>query len=274
MIKHFVFIFISCFGFSQNRMRVLDAKTTEPISYANIWIDNKIYTTVDSLGYFNSDNKNYQLYKISAIGYDDKLVNTLDNNILLEPKIITLKEIIIYNPNFLNVKKIGKATKKGNTIGVNFDAEIHQFIKYIPNNSKNEKLLFINSVSFYTNTTSKNRKINIIIYSVSENGEPNEIINEENIICNLKKGNTLNKIDLKKLKINLPKEGVFIGVQHLLIEDNKYYPSKNNNNKSFCYEPFLYITEYPENYDSWFMEKDTWVKSKYYSLNLEVEISD
>ncbi len=274
MIKYILAILFSCFGYGQNKIRVVDAQTSEPVSYANVWKENRIYSTTDSLGYFNYIQKDNQNYKITAIGYIDKYVDINVSNILLEPKNTILDEVIIYKPSFVHIEKYGKA-KRGIMIGVNFDAKISQFIKYIPNNSKTNKVLFINSVSLYTNTSSKNRKINIVLYSVGQDGIPNEMINNENIICNLKEGRKLNKIDLKKLKIILPKEGVFIGIQHLLIEGNKYYSSENNpNRKSFCYEPFFFGTENPEKFDSWDLVDGIWKNNKKYSLNLEIEISD
>jgi hypothetical protein len=274
MTKYILIILVSCFGYSQDKVRVVDAQTSEPISYANVWKENKVFTTTDSLGYFINNQKNNPNYKITAIGYNDKYINSINSNISLEPKNIILEEVKIYKPKFLHIEKYGNA-KKDRFVGVNFDATTPEFIKFIPNISKKEETVFINSISFYTNTTSKNRKINIIFYSVGQDDKPDKNISTENIICNFKKGKTLNKIDLKKLKVTLPKEGIFIGIQHLLIEDNKYYPTINNpSGKSFCYEPFLSATENPKKYDSWNMIDGLWKINKGFSLNLEIEISD
>lgn len=274
MIKYFLIILFSCLGYSQDRIRVLNAQTSEPVSYANVWKENKIFTATDSLGYFISNQKNNVNYKITAIGYNEKYINSTDSIILIVPKENLLQEVKIYNPKYLHTEKYGNA-KKATFVGVNFDATTPEFIKFIPNESKKNEMKFINFISFYTNTSSKKRKINIIFYSVGQDGKPNKNINDENVICILKKGKTLNKIDLKKMKIILPKEGIFIGIQHLLIEDNRYYSTINNpNEKSFCYEPFLSSTENPIKYDSWNMQNGLWEINKWFSLNLEVEISD
>ena len=66
MIKYILFILVPFFGYSQNKVCVLNAQTSEPVSYANIWKENKIYITADSLGYFNYNPKNDQNYKITA----------------------------------------------------------------------------------------------------------------------------------------------------------------------------------------------------------------
>lgn len=274
MIKYFSIFFISLLGYSQKKIRVLDEQTSSPVSYANVWKENKIFTATDSLGYFISNQNNNVNYKITAIGYNEKYINSTDSIILIAPKENLLEEVKIYKPKYLHITKYGYV-KKATFIGVNFDATTPEFIKFIPNESIKSELTFINFISFYTNTTSKKRKINIIFYSVGKDGKPYKNINDENIICNLKKGKNINKIDLKKMKITFPKEGIFIGIQHLLIEENKYYPTTNNpNGKSFCYEPFLSATQNPIKYDSWNMINGLWEINKWFSLNLEVEISD
>lgn len=272
MTKYLLIIFTSFFGFSQNKLQLLNSQTSEPVSYANIWKENKIYATSDSLGYFNSVAPNNLKYKITAVGYNDKYIENMVGTIFLEPKINILEEVKIYSPKFLNVIQYSKA-KKDVFVGVNFDVTTSEFIKFIPNGSKNDKTLFLNSVSFYSSTTAKNRKINVVLYSVGQDGKPDKIINDENLICILKKGKTLNKIDLKNFKIVLPKNGIFVGIQHLLLEENKFYPSINNT-KSYCYEPFFSVSEIKEQYDSWDLVNGVWQINKKFSLNLGVEISD
>ena len=274
MLKFILIFFVTFLCFGQNKIQVLNKLTSEPISYANVWIENKIFTTTDSLGYFKNIKSSNLKYKISAIGYNNEFSEPNDSIIFLMPKDIILDEVKIINQKFLNKVKYGKA-KKDIFIGVNFDVTASEFIKFIPNTLETTTTLFINSISFYTNSTSNNRKINIVLYSIGKNGSPDEIINDENIIHNLKKGKTINYVNLKKLKIILPKKGLYVGIQHLLIEDNKYYPTINNpNHKSFCYEPFLSVSEIKDNFDSWDLFNGEWKINEKFSLNIEVEISD
>lgn len=251
----------------------MDENTSVPISYANIWKQKKIIAATDSMGYFQSI-PNYNDYLITAIGYKDKQVLDLPNTIFLEPKIIELETVMISNPKFLKIKEYGKAAK-GKTVGVNFDAEVSQLIKFIPNKTTDEEQQFIKSISFYTNATSKNRKINIVFYSVGKDGKPNEIVNNENLILHLKIGTTLNTVDLRSFKLNFPPEGLFVGIQHLLIEDNKNYAQENGYDANvFCFEPFLYVTENPKIKDSWNLIGGVWKTNERFSLNLKIEISD
>lgn len=249
----------------------------KPVSYASVWKENKIYTTADSLGYFYINKESNQNYKITAIGFNDKYITDFSNvinDILLESKTILLEDVKIVNPSFQHIEKFGKA-KKGTFVGVNFDVTTSEFVKFFPYPYIKNKTEFIKSVSFYTNTTSNKRKVNIVIYNVDSDGNPGQVINNENIICNLKKGKTLNEIDLSKLKIIVPQEGFFVGIQHLIIEDNKYYPAVNNpTGKSFCYEPFFSVTENPKVFDSWDFTNGVWKKNNLFSLNIEVQISD
>ena len=105
--------------------------------------------------------------------------------------------------------------------------ETSQIGKFFVNNSSEK--LFLDRFRFKTNCSSKNRIVNILIYSVGDNGEPNEIINTENIVCKLKKGYNTNEVDLRDLKIEFPVEVVFIVVNYLFLEQNKVYGEKNKN---------------------------------------------
>lgn len=75
--------------------------------------------------------------------------------------------------------------------------------------------------------------------------------------------------------IELPKEGIYVGLQHLLIEDNKMY-SKDKNAKplSFFYEPGLYFSEETDIKDSWCFYDEKWKLYPTRSLNLGVELTD
>jgi hypothetical protein len=90
----------------------------------------------------------------------------------------------------------------------------------------------------------------LLFYSVGENGQPKEIINTENILVKLKKGTHVAEVDVSNLTIEFPKEGVFVVIQHLLLEQNKVYAKPYYPN-AFFYEPSIAI-DFTKGY------KDTW----------------
>ena len=52
------FILFFNFIFSQEKYTVIDSLSKDPISYANIWINNEIFTNSNEKGSFIIENKN------------------------------------------------------------------------------------------------------------------------------------------------------------------------------------------------------------------------
>jgi hypothetical protein len=221
--KCLFYILVPLCGYGQSKVRVLDQNNV-PVPYADILVEKSIVTTSDSLGYFISGQIGpEQQYIITALGFEESLISGDVTQVVLTPKANALDEVVVFKPKYSHTEKYGKATKRGRAVAVNFDAGNSQFLKYVPNKSTIADPLFIKAISFYTKASSKNRKISIVFLSIGRDGKPSQIINDQNFIYRLKEGTHLNNINVSRLQIQLPAEGLFIGIQHLLIDDNKYY---------------------------------------------------
>ncbi|MDI1316282.1 hypothetical protein [Flavobacterium sp.] len=267
----FVFLFICSLSQAQSPIYLKDRSSNIPVSYANIWKEDKMYATSDSLGVFKVDEKHLNSdFKISAIGYKTtyfRIKNT-DKTIYLEPEVIQLYEVRVVKRTNKDIVKLGKAKRGTSSYAVQFDDKTGMCAKYFPNQSNKG---FINKVKFCATSSAKNRTVNLIFYSVRDNGEPDKILNTENNIIRLKKGTHVLEVDVSDL--DFPKEGLFVVVQHLLLEQNKNYAKPYYSN-AFFYEPSIAV-DYSDRYrDTWYFKEGKWQKNNRFSINVEISISD
>lgn len=268
----FFFFLIFHLTYSQVKYSIYDSQTKLPISYANIWKEKILYTSSDSLGEFivkDKDLKNN--FKITAIGFNDTIIKLNENNIYIRPSKILLDEVKIIKRKNAKTVKIGKA-KRGDTVyGVQYDAKNAECAKYFSN--QNNGITFLIKLKFYVQTSDKNRIVNLVFYSVGTNGEPKEILNSENKIIHFKKGNYIIEVDVSDLNIEFPKEGIFVVIQYLLLEQNKNYAKPYYPN-AFVYEPLIGVNYCNEYKDTWYLEDDKWEKNNRFSINMEISTSN
>lgn len=272
-----IFILLSifvCFTIQgQNQIFIKSKNTNQPIPYANIWEANKIFMSSDSLGsFFIGEKYLNSKFKVSAVGYKtmDSIIINDRNTIYLEEDIIELKEISVSKRINSKNFKIGKVKNGDIGIVAEMNRETSQIGKFFVNNSSEK--LFLDRFRFKTNCSSKNQIVNILIYSVGDNGEPNEIINTENIVCKLKKGYNTNEVDLRDLKIEFPVQGVFIVVNYLFLEQNKVYGKKNKN--WYYYEPSLDALLVNQYTDTWHNDNNDWKKSNNCSVSFQLIVTN
>jgi hypothetical protein len=244
MNKFLVLFFISFSLSAQIKGVVKDSISGEPIPYVNIWVENEtVGTTSETNGNFLLDIKEEKLLVFSALGYEVKKASSKSEVILLKPKVFDLKEVIIEQPKFKKEIEIGNYEMSGFRIGLgNINSAV--FFK-----SNNEILVhpFLKEVQFLTKSDLENAKIRINILSVNSDNSPGKSLLDDEIIVNVKKGKNKNIVDLSSYRFKIPKEGFFISLEKLLIEENKYYSEyiykdnlgKKTTRKSMSIEPEL-----------------------------------
>jgi hypothetical protein len=268
---YFIF-FASQFLQGQVPITLRNKLTIEPIPYANIWKDKSLYKTSDSVGVFYVDTKDVgDSIKITCIGFKDTIVK-LSNEIILEPSAISLDEVAIVNRKFEKKVRQGKAKRGDSFYGVQWDSKMASVAKFFPN--VNKEASFLSKVRFFVFTSSKNRKLIILIYSVDKDGKPGELLSNENIVFNPKKGNHIAEIDLEKLYIEFPKEGIFVVINHPLLEQNKLYSADNPNPNGFIYEPLVSVDFLKDYKDTWSYSEEEWKKNNSVTVNVELITTD
>lgn len=256
----------------QTAFSLQDKDSNEPIPYATVWKNNRVITSSDSLGTFVINTVDEKpVYKITSVNY-----KTLDNislgknTITLEKKVIPLKEVTIRKKLNSRAIKLGSLKNADLDLAASMENKDPRAAKYFPNNSG--KQLYLDKVRFKTYCTLKNAIVAISLYSVGEDGEPDELINTENIVHKLKKDYRTNEVDLSHLDILMPDEGIFIATEHLLLEQNRHYSPTNK--KWFFYQPQICASRTDRYTDSWYADDGVWKKANSYSLSFQLILKE
>ena len=215
------FLIVSQFVFSQIRGVVKDSISGEPIPYVNIWVENEtIGTTSEVNGRFSLDINEEKVLVFSALGYETKKSSSKNEIILLKPKVFELKEVMVLNQKKTKELEIGDAHKvhisqlSGNKPWI--------YAKLFNYDYKYKETPFVKKIVFYSNSDIKGAKIKIRIFGFNDSIPSEDLINED-IIVTVKGGMKKNTIDVSHYNIEFPKSGLVIGLEWLIIEENKYF---------------------------------------------------
>ncbi len=242
-MKHLFLFLFSLPVFAQIQGKVIDA-TGIPVPYVNIRVENEnIGGTSEADGTFKIQAASDKTLVFSAIGFQilqSKI--TQDGKIVLQPLAYQLDEVVISKPKETIKIEIGDAKKE------RFYPEwMHYpyvYAKFFPYQTSYDETNFIQEVSVFTYSHIEGASFKLRIYSVAENGSPKEDLIHESIIVKVKKGKKKTSVDLSSYHLILPKEGVFVGFEQLIIEENKYeyvYKDRKTNKKTrtHYYEPTI-----------------------------------
>lgn len=242
---------------------VKDSITKEPIAYVNIFTKEKGTFTSETNGTFNINSKLDSKLTFQIFGYKSKtIIAKNDLEILLQPKTNEIQEVIIETRKNKQLKEIDLYESSG------FRYHNHNFgcAVLLKNDSTNNNCKFINKIKFHTDSEIADAKLKFTILGCSEKNNPDDFQIFMDTIISVKKGKHGNEINLSKFNITIPKNGVFICFEKLLIEENKYHfeitgkmpNGEKKTFKSMSYEPEISLvpsTELLVFYrisDSWF----------------------
>ena len=223
---------------------VKDSISGAPISFVNIWVqDENIGFTSEENGEFsiNASEINKKLL-FSALGYEKKTVSIKNNlQVKLKPTEYQLDEVVIFKTLGTKIIEIGKTS---NTTYQAFDNGPKIDTKFFPYLEKYKKTKYLKKVSVFTDNSIENASFKIHFYGVDTNGFPTTELLDKDFIVSVKKGVTKNIFDISKFKLKMPKNGVFVGFEKLLIEKNKVEKitvdaNTNTTKKTITYFPLL-----------------------------------
>jgi len=125
---------------------------------------------------------------------------------------------------------------------------------------------FLKMIRILTNSDVKDSKFNIRLYSVNEDGSPGVYVYDKNILGVARKGKEITEIDISKLNIEFPEKGLFIAIEWLIIESNKYEYSYSMNDLKekylgIYYEPGLGTIPSETDENSWIYNQGKWEKA-------------
>ena len=262
------FLLISNLCFSQLKSVLIDNITKEKIPYVNIWIENEnIGTTSNEKGEFSLEINDTKIILFSAIGFETKKISSdsIKNFLELKSLITELDEVIIDSRKSTQELIIGKFQKSkiNHYFGVGIKPWITaRFFKY---DNRYNQTPFLKKITLLTRSDVKDSKFNIRLYSVNENGKPENYIYEKNIIGIAKKGKKTTEIDISGLNIEFPEKGFFIAIEWLIIQNNKYeydytIEGSRKNLKGISYEPAIGTVPAETDQNSWIYTQGKWRK--------------
>lgn len=274
---------------SQNMQKLdgttYDANTGEPLPYVNVMVVNKQFgTTSDSNGRFLLENKQLKytdtLY-FSHVGFISKRIQVneiLGGDIKLQPRNILLDEVNVYDVKKNNSSKIvelNKFKKRKTSLVYSkepFDnkgglwvpyREMEPSIEtmYFQNIYKNDEYVQLKEVNISLKSFKEKSKFRLRLFQASNDKKPGREISLKTSIYEATNQNSVVNINLSDENIYLSNNGIFIGIEYLLIEDNLTIITNDNESKEAkLYSPFLKYTRVKENFDIYIFSNAKWQK--------------
>ena len=228
ILKYLFFILFSLSFFAQTKGVVVD-ESGKPIPYVNIWVeDENIGTTSEENGEFSiaaSANKNLIF---SILGFEKKILKASEvSNVIMKAVSFQLDEVVI--ARHFETKKI-EIGSINNSVLEAFDNGPRIDVKFFPYETAYKKIKFIKKVSILTDSRIDNATVKIHFYKADANGFPGEELLTKDYIVTIQKGVVRNGFDLTELNLKIPKTGLFIGFEKLLISKNKLEKTIVNSN--------------------------------------------
>jgi hypothetical protein len=195
-------------------------ESRKPIPYVNIWVENENNsTTSEENGEFSITclpNKNLIF---SALGYEKKTVKAADSEkVVLKINMFQLSEIVIakrFETREIEIGKVKNETYQAFENGPRIDA------KFFPYNSKYKRTRYIKQVNFLTDSQLESASFKVHFFMVNSDGSPGEELLNKDFIVSVKKGVKKTFFDVTDFGLKMPKNGIFVGFEKLIIEKNK-----------------------------------------------------
>lgn len=219
-MRKFLFLFLIGFSsFAQVRGIVVD-EFNKPISYVNIWVENENNsTTSEENGEFTIHCQPDKNLIFSALGYEKKTVKASESNkVVLKINAFELNEIVIakrFETKEIEIGKVKNETYQAFENGPRIDA------KFFPYLAKYKKTKYIRNVSIFTDSQLESASFKIHFYNVNPDGSPGEEILQKDFLVSVKKGVKKTYFNVTDLNLKMPKTGIFVGFEKLIIERNK-----------------------------------------------------
>ena len=222
----FIFIILPTAVFSQMSGKVVDKKSGDPIPYANIWVENSnIGTTSNLEGKFDfKENVDKKTLIVTALGYESLnfIIEPTNLKIELVPKTYELAEVVAHPKKIIGrkVNEFSKSSVHGSFICSEVAPYIiAQYFEYLP---IYEKTPYLRKIAILTESESGASTFNLRFILANGKGEPTDDILRKNLVIRAEEGKEKTVVDLSDFPVSIPREGLFIAVEWLTIESNKY----------------------------------------------------
>ena len=229
MIVNYLFFILFSLSITAQTKGVVVDESGKPIPYVNIWVENEnIGTTSEENGAFSIPafaNKNLIF---SILGFEKRVLKASEaSNVIMKAVSFQLDEVVV--ARHFETKKI-EIGQINNSVLEAFDNGPRIDVKFFPYEAAYKKTKFIKKVSILTDSRIDNATVKIHFYKADANGFPGEELLTRDYIVTIQKGVVRNGFDLTDLNLKMPKTGLFIGFEKLLISKNKLEKTIVNSN--------------------------------------------
>ena len=271
-MKNVFFILILCFisfiSQAQITATIKNPTDQKPIPYVNIWVENEnIGVTADENGKFTIAAPSNSKLVFNALGYDDKTLEASKINeiVYLMPKVIELKEVKVINSE-ISERKVGSfLDENAKNSFANTSSNPLIYARYFQYDTSFQKTPYLKSIKTSVFSFTKKTVFNIRLYSKNDDGSPGVALTSQNILIETKKGYTSPEINITKLNIPFPENGLYVGLESLIIETNKYEmthllspPNSKPNQKRAHYSPNFNSVILKDSLFTWMYSEGKW----------------
>jgi hypothetical protein len=181
------------------------------------------------------------LIKLKTLFFRQLVLRKKSSKLPMFLKETELKEVVIVKKFGTKIIEIGKTE---NGIYQAFDNGPRIDTKFFPYLQKYKKTKFIKQITIQTDSKIDNATFKIHLYAVDNKGFPSEEILTKDFIVSVNKGVKKTFFNINDLNIQMPKNGIFVGFEKLLIEKNKtektIIDSNSNTSKTtISFDPFV-----------------------------------
>ena len=192
----------------------------KPISYVNIWVENENNsTTSEDNGEFIINCLPNKLLVFSALGYEKKIIMASETQkVILKINAFELNEVIIakkFETRQIEIGKVKNERYQAFDNGPRIDA------KFFPYLAKYKKTKYIKQVTIFTDSQLESTSFKIHFFTVNPDGSPGEELQKKDFLVSVKKGVKKTFFNVTDLNLRMPKTGIFVGFEKLIIEKNK-----------------------------------------------------
>ena len=216
----YVLLLFSFYVSAQIKGVVVDEKN-QPIPFVSIWVEHEnTGTSTEENGSFEIEvkDKNNNLLFL-ALGFEKQSIKaTQVEKVVLISTTFELNEVWVDNRLDTKTKEIG--TPK-NEMYQAFENGPRIDLKFFPYFSSYSKTKYIKKVALYCDSRMDDVSIKIHFYKTNEEGLPGEEMTNKDLIFKVKNGINNNLFDVTSSRLMLPKKGIYVGFEKLIIDKNK-----------------------------------------------------
>lgn len=215
-----VVVFLMVLNVSAQVKGVVVDEFNKPISYVNIWVENENNsTTSEENGAFLINVLESKNLIFSALGYETRIIKASDvEKVVMKVNAFQLLEVVIarrFETRVIEIGKVKNETYQAFESGPRIDAK---FFPYLP---KYKRTRYIKQVNFFTDNQLESASFKVRFFMVNEDGSPGDEMLKKDFIVSVKKGVKKTFFDVTDFNLKMPKTGLFVGFEKLIIEKNK-----------------------------------------------------